>query len=356
MAVAWSVARAAVLLSAVAAAAAGTVGLALDPIATVAAPLRRLGPAALADGVVSFDRALVALCGVALVACVLWLAATTTVAVLAHVAADLAPASRSALVLDRASQQGCPRTLRRLVALALGVALTGATGVGAASANSAPTPPRHASEKPPATEAPPAPVGLPLLDGVALPDRVTGADSGAEASRGAAPRPAPFDVPGEAAPRAGPSASPGASPSAPESPDRRRVASGSPTPTPTGHPRHAPVEVRPGDSLWLIAERLLPAGAGNGHITVAWHRLHAANRAAIGPDPDLVLPGTRLHVPPLPGAAPAAVLRGDRPDPAPPSRSAPRVGATPDPGSTPTPDPADPPSPAPSIDLLEDLS
>lgn len=53
-------------------------------------------------------------------------------------------------------------------------------------------------------------------------------------------------------------------------------------------PRVAPaatVVVRPGDTLWALAA---------GH---AWRRLHAANRGVIGPDPDLIHPGTRLVLP-----------------------------------------------------------
>ena len=58
--------------------------------------------------------------------------------------------------------------------------------------------------------------------------------------------------------------------------------------------------VHTGDSLWGISARLLARGgrgASDALVTRTWHRLHRANRARIGPDPDLILPGTRLALP-----------------------------------------------------------
>lgn len=57
--------------------------------------------------------------------------------------------------------------------------------------------------------------------------------------------------------------------------------------------------VRPGDSLWAIAASRLPAGATDAEITAAWQAVHRANRAVVGPDPDLVHPAQRLRVPGL---------------------------------------------------------
>ena len=59
-----------------------------------------------------------------------------------------------------------------------------------------------------------------------------------------------------------------------------------------------PVLVRPGDTLWALAERSLPPGAGDAAVTTGWHRIYDLNRARIGPDPDLIHPGQRLRLPP----------------------------------------------------------
>jgi nucleoid-associated protein YgaU len=70
---------------------------------------------------------------------------------------------------------------------------------------------------------------------------------------------------------------------------------------PTG--RHDRVVVAPGDSLWSIAARGLGQGASNAATASAWHRWYAANREVIGPDPDLIYPGERLHPPASPTGA-----------------------------------------------------
>jgi nucleoid-associated protein YgaU len=87
-----------------------------------------------------------------------------------------------------------------------------------------------------------------------------------------------------------------------------------PTPRPTGYddgdrpaadrasdPTHGAVVVLRGDTLWSIARRHLVA---TGHpaptdtdIDAEWRRWYAANRAVIGADPDLILPGQRLAPP-----------------------------------------------------------
>lgn len=80
-------------------------------------------------------------------------------------------------------------------------------------------------------------------------------------------------------------------------------AGGPPTPEPepasTALLRPAPAElvVQPGDSLWALARSALPPTATDADIDRAWRRLWAANREAIGPDPDLIRPGTQLRRP-----------------------------------------------------------
>ena len=57
------------------------------------------------------------------------------------------------------------------------------------------------------------------------------------------------------------------------------------------------VVVRSDDSLWAIAERRLGPQATTQAVAAEWQRWYAANRALIGPDPDLITPGMVLHAP-----------------------------------------------------------
>ncbi|WP_315097585.1 LysM domain-containing protein [uncultured Cellulomonas sp.] len=57
------------------------------------------------------------------------------------------------------------------------------------------------------------------------------------------------------------------------------------------------VVVAPGDSLWGIAARHLPAGATDAEVAAAWPRWYEANATVIGADPDVILPGQVLTVP-----------------------------------------------------------
>ncbi|GAB3832682.1 hypothetical protein GCM10028799_63740 [Kribbella italica] len=52
-----------------------------------------------------------------------------------------------------------------------------------------------------------------------------------------------------------------------------------------------------GESLWSIAAAELGAGASESAIAARWPHWYAANRAVIGPDPDLLLPGQVLQSP-----------------------------------------------------------
>lgn len=68
----------------------------------------------------------------------------------------------------------------------------------------------------------------------------------------------------------------------------------------TGRHRVDPVDevvVRRGDSLWTIAAARLGPDATASEVARAWPRWHAANAERIGPDPHLLLPGTRLSPP-----------------------------------------------------------
>ena len=57
--------------------------------------------------------------------------------------------------------------------------------------------------------------------------------------------------------------------------------------------------VQPGDCLWSIAQRRLPVAATNRDVDAGWRAIYVANRAAIGPDPDLIHVGLDLVLPPL---------------------------------------------------------
>jgi len=52
--------------------------------------------------------------------------------------------------------------------------------------------------------------------------------------------------------------------------------------------------VRPGESLWSIAE----ATSSVGDVDSRWRAIWTANRDVIGDDPDLILPGQELRLPP----------------------------------------------------------
>jgi nucleoid-associated protein YgaU len=66
------------------------------------------------------------------------------------------------------------------------------------------------------------------------------------------------------------------------------------------HSGASEVVVRPGDTLWHLAETRLPAAAPPAAIADLVERLHHRNREVIGPDPDLIRPGQRLVSPSLP--------------------------------------------------------
>jgi Tfp pilus assembly protein FimV len=56
--------------------------------------------------------------------------------------------------------------------------------------------------------------------------------------------------------------------------------------------------VVPGDTLWdIAAARLQPTERSSARVHRYWQQIYRANRPAIGDEPDLIHPGTRLHVP-----------------------------------------------------------
>ena len=165
----------------------------------------------------------------------------------------------------RAVTRCSPAVLRRLAALVLGVGLAGA---------SAPGMPAAALPRPPALcAAAPA-------DSLGLPGDVTRVDRPAEI-----PSSGPVDRPARGSLRRS---------------DPFLLRSGA-----AGHgraDRHrrtvgAEVVVRRGDTLWGIAARHLGPAADLAAVASEWPRWHLANRAVIGPDPHVLLPGQRLRPP-----------------------------------------------------------
>ena len=68
-----------------------------------------------------------------------------------------------------------------------------------------------------------------------------------------------------------------------------------------GVPGSGMVTVRAGDSLWTIVASAAPTSAGNppppATVLRLVHRVHHTNRSVLGPDPDHIEPGQRLHLP-----------------------------------------------------------
>lgn len=72
-----------------------------------------------------------------------------------------------------------------------------------------------------------------------------------------------------------------------------------PIPSTTDLPAPETVVVRVGDSLWSLAADARPH-ASDAELSGLWPRWYARNRSAIGPDPDLITPGTVLDPPEQP--------------------------------------------------------
>lgn len=90
--------------------------------------------------------------------------------------------------------------------------------------------------------------------------------------------------------------------------EQARSAPTAPEPTAAAAAESAPGEpvvVRPSDTLWDLAEQDLAArgtsAPTDAEVAQAWPSWWAANREAVGDDPDLLLPGTHLTPPPADG-------------------------------------------------------
>jgi nucleoid-associated protein YgaU len=64
---------------------------------------------------------------------------------------------------------------------------------------------------------------------------------------------------------------------------------------------HHAVEIQPGDTLWRIAAAELPAELRSDSIIARyWRQIYGVNRRVLGADPDRILPGVALSIPPHP--------------------------------------------------------
>ncbi|TKV61507.1 LysM peptidoglycan-binding domain-containing protein [Nakamurella flava] len=98
-----------------------------------------------------------------------------------------------------------------------------------------------------------------------------------------------------------PTAAPGHSgPAAAAEPETSAPLSSAPT---TGQAAEE-VTVRPGDTLWSLAQRSLPADADDAAVDTAWRQWFAANRNVIGDNPDRLEPGQILLAPSADGSTP----------------------------------------------------
>ncbi len=191
---------------------------------------------------------------------VAWLLLGVVLEVLAHVPGRLGRA------VAGASGAITPPLVRRAVGVALGL------GVGLGVAPSAAAPARAVS--------------------VAVQDAVQALVPAAVAASSSHPRGQELPEPGWS-----PEPDPGWTPDVPVVRPQPDVTAVSPAGRRSTPDDLAEVVVRRGDSLWAIAARHLGPGATDAEVAAEWPRWYAANRATIGADPDLVLPGQVLRPP-----------------------------------------------------------
>lgn len=273
----------------------------------------------------TFAALLEAGCGLVLVGCALWAELVTVAVGIEAVRCRRSPALETVV----------PAALRRFLLGCCGVALIGGLGLAPVSAD---VPETAAVADVPGTTANAETTETgstkrgsePRLTGLSLPDRPTGA--------GPTGHPAGATHSGHSDHGGHRGHSDGGTRLTPESngdpgrPDARpagHAVARAPAATPSDLAGRGQVRVRPGDTLWsLSAARLASAakpGAANlddrapnpgrapgptpgatpgripepeaAAVTRAWHALYLLNRDAIGPDPDLILPGTVLDLP-----------------------------------------------------------
>ncbi|GEL95129.1 LysM peptidoglycan-binding domain-containing protein [Cellulomonas composti] len=190
---------------------------------------------------------------------------------------------------ERAVQRWAPAVVRRTVAGVVGAGLgLGLTVTGASAAELPAAPPRSPDAVVVLSE--PGLGGPPLGWVVSTPDEDAGYGSGSDDATTPTPAPSPSSTTRPAAPQPAPRPAwqtPTATDTAPTD-DTSQV------PAPSVR---ATVVVEAGDSLWTIVAAQLAPGADDADIATEWPRWYDANRAVIGTDPDLLLPGQVLQAP-----------------------------------------------------------
>lgn len=274
--------RAAALVAVAVAALAEMASLAADPLLSVRAQLA----AGVAWSALPLDLLVQGLAAAALSVCGAWLSL-----VVAATATEVAVAGLTGLSVG-ASRALTPALVRRCVLLCCGIAVGGTGLVSPAIAQTVRSGPSQVAVT---TEE----VGLPTprpgleapasrLEGLALPDRATGTVATIHPGK----QRTSIEADGPATRRR--------PPGLPLTSSRSTVvvlpiaagsASGQDGQAPRVH------RVRAGESLWSIAEHLLPH-AGPSRVDAAWRLIHRTNRKTVGPDPDLLIPGTTLRLPP----------------------------------------------------------
>lgn len=203
------------------------------------------------------DLLLGCLAATALACCAVWLVAVTA-------ATAVEALTGASLAVVRAAS---PHVVRRLVLVCCGAAVGGTSVLSPAAAATGPgSPPPVVRVAGGAEEPGRAPTPLAVrtaLTGLGLPDR---AEGGAPPQREEKRPPRP-GTSGETA--------------------RAAVVT---------HALHGTHRVHAGESLWSIAEGMLP-GAGPSRLDGLWRRIYRVNRREIGADPDLIVPGTTLLLP-----------------------------------------------------------
>lgn len=244
------------------------------------------------------DGALVHLLAAGAWGCLAWLTAVTAVAALAQLPGAV---GRTA---DRVARVVTPTLVRRAVETLLGVsALVGVMAPTAVSAEPSALAASTSTADPVSAVTAVSTGGTLRAVGEGGPVPTVAAVGAGPAHEGAgrttahaAPVPESADWPGR--PRRVPTADwPSPSPAALPRGTPPPVAPGLVTAAPVRESADDAVVVRRGDTLWEIAARHLGAGATPAEVARAWPEWHRANRAVIGADPDLLLPGQRL-VPP----------------------------------------------------------